>query len=73
MAEDKTVRLILGVLLVIASMPLLIMGTMVGGFGGYTMMGFYAGSFWPGAILCYMFGLGLLGLGLYLISDSLKK
>ena len=76
MAEDKTVRLILGVLLVLISLPFLTMGTMMGGlgsFGGYGMMGLYTGFFWPGMIFMWAIGIGLFCLGLYLILDSLKK
>lgn len=73
MAEDKTVRLILGVLLVLISLPMLTMGgtMMMGGFGG--MMGSYGGFFWPGMLISYFFGIGLLVLGIYLISGALKN
>lgn len=68
MAEDKTLRLIVGVVLVLASLPLLTMGMMMSGFG---MMGSY--FWWPGMLFGYLVGIGLLVLGVYLISEGLGK
>ena len=64
MAEDKTLRLIIGILLVLVSLPILTMGTMMMGGFGYS---------WPGALLSYAVGIGLLILGIYLIKDGLEK
>ncbi len=69
MAEDKTLRLIVGIFLVLISLPLFTMGMfMMGGFG---MMGGY--YFFPGMLFGYLAGIALLLLGIYLVYDSLKK
>ena len=72
MAEDKTVRLILGILLVLIGLPLFGMGGMMGGFD-YNMMGYAYGGFWPWTIVINLTGLCFLGLGIYLIYISLKN
>lgn len=68
MTEDKTLRLIVGILLVIASIPFLTMGMAMG--GSFGMMG---GFYWPAMFFGYIFALGLLVLGIYLIINSLKR
>ena len=70
--EDKTVRLILGVLLILISLPLLGMGGMMGSFGYGMMGGLGYGFFWPMMLLTNLIGLGLLGLGIYLIYNSVN-
>lgn len=65
MAEDKTLRIIVGVVLVLLGIPAFGMVSMMGNFGMMYGMGF--------SLFGYLAALGLLVLGGYLIANSLKK
>ena len=69
MAEDKTLRLIIGIILVLFALPGATMVSMMGRTGiGYGMMG--TGAFY---LTGYLLTIGLLVLGIWLIADSIKK
>ncbi len=71
MAEDKTLRLILGIILVLIALPGLGMMSMMSYPIAYGMMGAYGfGMFY---ITGYIVTIGLLVLGIYLIYNGLKK
>ncbi len=68
---DKTLRLIVGLILIFITLPILGMLSFGGAgmMGGYGMMGsvFGLGIFW------FLVALGIFILGLYLIFEGLKK
>lgn len=66
MAEDKVLRLIVGLLILLVSIPAL---GMVSGMLGYGMMSFGMGFGFFYSIV----PLGLLAFGIYLVVDGLKK
>jgi len=72
MAEDKTLRLIIGIILVIVALPGLGMMTMMSSGFGWGMMGW--GGY--GSVMYaigYLLTIGLLVLGIYLIYEGLKE
>ncbi|MEM4318541.1 MAG: hypothetical protein QW244_03325 [Candidatus Pacearchaeota archaeon] len=72
MAEDKTLRLIVGVILVIIALPSLGMITMMSSMG-FGMMWYNNFGFLMMYLTGYLLTIGLLILGIYLIYQGLKE
>ncbi len=67
-AQDRTIRLILGLILVLIALPALGMG--IAGMSSYGMMGMVYGGL---GVFWFLAALGVLILGIYLIFDGLKR